>query len=91
LIGEISPLFLGVTFLSGAYQHHTFIQTKNSKRMKKVLFVLAIGAFASCGSNSTSETKVTDSTTVKTDTSMKADTTMKKTDSASVKTDSTRK
>ena len=58
--------------------------------MKKLFFILAVGALASCGSNST-ETKVTDSTTVKTDSVMKTDTIVKKIDSTTSKTDSIKK
>lgn len=60
--------------------------------MKKLLFVLAIGLFAACGSNS--DTKATtDTAAVKpVDTSaMKTDTSMKKADTTSMKKDTTAK
>jgi hypothetical protein len=62
--------------------------------MKKVLFVLAIGAFAACNSGTSTETKTdsvkvdstkVDSVKVMTDSSAKKDTTVKKVDSATKK------
>ena len=52
--------------------------------MKKLLLVLAIGAFAACNNSASTDTK-TDSTTVKTDT------TVIKADTAKPKVDSTKK
>jgi uncharacterized protein YcfL len=56
--------------------------------MKKIFFVLAIGAFAACNNSSSTETK-TDSTVVKDSTKVTVDTT--KHDSTTVKIDTMKK
>jgi hypothetical protein len=59
-----------------------YLKQKNSKKMKKVLFVVALGAFAACGSGTSTEVK-TDSTTVKVDSSaVKVDSSAVKVDTA---------
>jgi hypothetical protein len=62
--------------------NNKFTQTLKHKQMKKVLFVLALGAFAACG---TAENKV-----VKTDSIAVVDSTVVKVDSTVVKVDSTK-
>ncbi len=59
--------------------------------MKKVLFVVALGAFAACGSGANTEAKV-DSAAVKVDSAaVKTDSAAVKVDSAAAKVDSTKK
>lgn len=71
--------------------NYKFTQTKKHKQMKKVLFVLALGAFAACGTTENKEVKA-DSTAVTTDTAAaKVDTAAVKVDSAAVKVDSAAK
>lgn len=87
--------FLNIFHLGGYLLYpsginNKFTQTKKHKQMKKVLFVLALGAFAACGGENkdvkADSTAVTvDTTAVKTDsvapvvdtTAAKADTTKK--------------
>jgi hypothetical protein len=57
-------------------------QNKKTQKMKKVLFVLALGAFAACGSGENKEAKV-DSSAVKVDSSaVKVDSAAAKVDTA---------
>ena len=68
-----------------------YLKQKNSKKMKKVLFVVALGAFAACGSGTSTEVKA-DSTAVKVDSSaVKVDSSAVKVDSAAAKVDSAAK
>ena len=64
---------------------------KKTQKMKKVLFVLALGAFAACGTGANTEAKV-DSAAVKVDSAaVKVDSAAVKVDSAAVKVDSAAK
>jgi hypothetical protein len=68
-----------------------YLKQKNSKKMKKVLFVVALGAFAACGSGTSTEVKV-DSAVAKIDSAaVKVDSAAAKVDSAAVKVDSAAK
>ena len=78
--------FLVLWVLTGNHS----INTK-SFNMKKLFFVLAIGAFAACNNSSSTEAK-TDSAAVKTDSAaVKTDSAAVKTDSAAMKVDSAAK
>jgi hypothetical protein len=59
--------------------------------MKKLLFVLALGAFAACGSGENKEAAADTSVKAPDTTAVKADTTVKAPDTTAVKIDSTAK
>jgi hypothetical protein len=64
---------------------------QKTQKMKKVLFVVALGAFAACGSGANKEAKV-DSAAVKVDSAaVKVDSAAVKVDSAAAKVDSAAK
>jgi hypothetical protein len=68
-----------------------YLKQKKTQKMKKVLFVVALGAFAACGSGANTEAKI-DSAAVKVDSAaVKVDSAAVKVDSAAAKVDSAAK
>ncbi len=68
-----------------------FTQQQNKKTMKKLLFVIALGAFAACG-NGENKTAAADSTKVDSvKTAAPADTTAKAADTTKAAADTTKK
>jgi hypothetical protein len=97
-IKKIKNLFFGgLLYLNTGINLKPFVNKQNLNTMKKLLVVLAIGAFAACnGSGSTTSadsTKVSaDSSKMSTDSSkMSTDTSKMKADTSKMKMDSTKK